>query len=741
MATFSSLRLRRLKSLLAIAAASPLENSDLLTLTDEGELAAPLPFSLIEYDEDLLTITDSMDSANILIGEVFTTKTLMIAELRLTSGTQYKAAKGVRHPSRMYVGRVKSFGSIIRSMAVPAGIPHIGDAEIVIEDLDGVLRAEADATSIKNREVILKIGSEGESEKIFQLAYTGKISTSTFGPGLAKIKLKDNTFQFFDEQLPDLLTRDNFLSDPLFARNLIARTEGRFDEKEIFSPIVFGIMDSATLDVMGSVNAVRLDSTTFNLAQHPIPHTPIKIFVKDPSVGDTSFVQQVGGFSIVEVAKTIDDVAYIFTHVVFGSARSDGFEVRWDGEGMTDDGTKTGTVVRNPSTAIKLYLTRIAQQDETTQLDLANFAAVATLLDAVSTGGTVSGLFCDGAITQRMSHKEAISRLTRSFGLFIFTNKNGLISLRYIDAEDLTRLVLDDVQDIYLKSELHSLAGPVFNQVDLQHTRSFSDQSWNAQLTVTDDLAVTELGRVESKDLKLFFVRDDFVGDKIARNFLQFVNPRSYRIMFTVPGHRRTRDIELGQLIGITNYSGIDASGGGYLNKEFLIHKTEFATDSKQLRVHAVARREAPSIGVTESTSIEFITIQAGNGLLENGLWLELTGRAALNLGFVNPTVLPFTPKWVTVEIDTNFGGSGVNTPSYALVDLGKGSPGSEEVVLESLIIVTDETGVDGHTSRNYSFPYAGWVAGDRLFARCRDDLNEVAVGTHQFNIDVTLWR
>ena len=453
------------------------------------------------------------------------------------------------------------------------------------------------------------------------------------------------------------------------------------------------------------------------------------------------YLREINPFSIVEVAKTIDDVDYIFTHVVFGSARSDGFEVRWDGEGMTDNGTKTGTVVRNPSTAIKLYLTRIAQQDETTQLELANFSAVATLLDAVDTGGSVTGLFCDGALTQRMTHKEAISRLTRSFGIFIFTNKKGLISLKYIDTEDLTRLVLDDVQDIYLKSELHGLASPVFNQVDLQHTRTFSDQSWNAQLTVTDDLAVTELGRVESKDLKLFFVRDDFVGDKVARNFLQFVNPRSYRIMFTVPGHRRTRDIELGDRIGITNYSGIDSSSGGYLNKEFLIHKTDFATDSKQLRVHAVARRDPPSLGLTQSTSIEFVDILAANGLFENGSWVELTGRPALDNGFPNPVTLPFNTKWVTIEYANGFGGfPGGAVPTLGLIDFGTGDLGAEVAVLTSIAIITDQTGADGRVSRAYSAPCGLFSEGDRLHVRARDNLDLVTT-RHNWFLDITFWR
>ncbi len=741
-------RRRRLKSLPAFALDPFGDPGDALALTDAGEFEPAFPFSLIETQPEAFDLTGEGPSRNIPQGKAFTAKTLMLAEIELSTGTIFRAGKGVRHPLRFYTGKVRSFGSIIRSMPVPTGIPHIGDAEIVIDDKDRTLRSEADANSIMNREVTLKIGSEGESEEIFQVAYTGKIANATFTPGAAKLTLRDNTFQFFDQNLPDLLTTFNFAPDPLFARNLIQRTEGRFEEREIFGPIVFGVMNSDDFDTIGSINAVRLDSTTYNLAQHPIPHDPIRIFIKDPDnrpLPDSSFVELIGGFSIVEVEKTIEGVDYTFTHVVFGSARADGFEVRWDGEGITDDGTKDGTVVRNPATCILLYLTRIAQQSISDQIDVAAFFRVANQMDLVDTGGGATGFFCDGAITQRMTHQEALSRLTRSFGIFLFTNKDGLISIRYVNASDPDRIVMDDVQDIYLKSEVHTLAQPVFNQVDLQFARTFSDQNWNDRLVVTDPAAVTALGRTEKKDLKLFFVRDVFVANQVANDFLQFTAPKSYRIIFTVPGHRRTSDVELGQLIGITNYSGIDESGGGYENKEFLIHKTEFRTDSKQLRVHAVARAEPPGIGLELSTSLEFFGVTAADGFFEPGLWLELTGRPPRDGGFDNPTVLPFTPSWITIEVAQNFGGfPGVDFPTIGLLDFGVGVPGLITPILEGIAILIDARGVDAMAGRMYSFPYRGFKAGERLFVRARDNQigpADSAPQTHDWFGDITLWR
>lgn len=724
-----------------------LSQADLITLSDLPEFGSFLPFKEIEPPPDTFTLAD-VAPLTFIQAPAFSAKTLMLAEIKLTGGTLFRAGKGIRHPTRMYVGKVKSFGSIIRSIQVPSGFAQIGDAEITIVDTDGELRQLMSTTPPQNREIVIKIGGEGESEAIFQIAYTGIIVHATFPPGLAKLRISDNTFKFLQEQLPDLLTRENFTPDPVFARNLRGRTEGAFDESEIFSPIVFGILDSTDLDVIGSMNAVRLDSTTFNLAQHPIPHGPIRIFIKDPDnrpEPDQEFIEQIGGFSIVEVAKTIGGIDYIFTHVVFGSGQATGFEVRWDGEGMTDTGDQFGTAIRDPAEAILQYLIRIARRDPTTEIDLIGFADAGDAMAVVTTGGPTPGFFCDGAITQRMFHREALARMTRSFGLFLFTDKNGRITIRYISDSDPDRPVIDDVQDIYVKSEMHQLARPIINEVNLQYFRAFSQSSWQGLLTVTDVDAVEALERIESKDLKLFFVRDDFVADRVARDFLQFTNPGSFRIVMTIPGHRRGGEVELAQLFGVTNYSGLDPSGQGYENKEFLIYKTEFRTDTKQLRVHAVARIEPPSLGLTESTSLELFVVTAADGLFENGPWLELTGRPPRDNGFPNPVVLPFSSRYVTIQVAQGFGGfPGVPVPTIGIFDFGVGIPGQVTPILEGIPILIDATGVDSLAGRMYSFPWQGFTKDDRLFVRARDNQlgpAESAPQTHDWQGDITIWR
>lgn len=708
---------------------------DAAVATDSGEFGVPLSFKLIESPVEAVALVDTPETT-FLTSPFGLGRTLMLAEIRL-SPTIFLAGKGIRHPTRMYRGKIKSFGSIIRSIPVPAGMPQVSDAVVEIIDTDGSLRGAFAATPPNNRVVVIKIGEEDQSESLFEVVYTGIVTNATFPPGLVRVSLKDQTFQFLEEQLPNLLTRENFIADPLFAKNLRGRTEGRFEEREIFSPIVFGIVSSDGLDTDGAINTVRLDSTTFNLAQHPIPHGPIRLFEKLPT--DTSFVEIVGGFSIVEVVKVIEGVTFTFTQVVFGAAKPDQYELRWDGEGLTDTGDQFGTVIRDPAEAIKQYLIRIVRRDEIEDIDSIGFAAAGASMAAVTTGGPVPGLFMDGAITQRLFHKEVLARMLRSFGIFLFTNKQGKITIRFIAQSDEDRPVLTDLDDIYQKSEVHSLAQPIFNEVLVRYKRTFSDQNWNADLVITDDDGVTALQKVERVDRPLFFVRDDFVADSVGRDFLKFTGVGSFRIVMTTPGHLTNSVTELGKLIGITNYSGIES--GGYTNREFLIHKIEFRSDNKQLRIHGVAGVVPPVLGLTQSTSLEIFTIEAPFTFFGNSAWLELTGRPPLDGGFGNPVVLPFTPKWITIEVANGFGGfPGVNVPTQALLDFGNGTPGSELIVLEDISIFTDQTGVDANTSRMYSFPYEGFKKGDRLFVRVRDNGTEDN-DRHDWSGDITLWR
>jgi hypothetical protein len=484
---------------------------------------------------------------------------------------------------------VHKWGTVTRSVPVPVGLPHIGDAVVELVDVDNGWRAAFAGVPPQNRKVTLKIGPEGGSESLFYVAYTGLIKHADTQPGLVRVYLRDATFQFLDEDLPDLLTREVY-DDPLLGDNLVRRTAGTYEEEEVFSPIPIGVLESSDPEVVGAMNAVRISDTTYNLAQYPIPHDPIVLYGKGQE--DTDFVELTGGYSIVEEAKTVAGRAYTFTHVEFSSARGDGYEVRWDGHGMTDDGTKDGLVIRNHAEAVRQYLIRIVGKDES-ELNKIRFDRAVELLDAVNNGNLETsggdGLLCDGVIQKRITHGVALTRLMRPI-LIMFVDKKGLYSIRYIGDTPSDMPQLDDVQDIFVKTEQHDLGDPVHNVINYQFARSFSTQTWSGKESLRDTDSIDRYQKEVPQDVPLWFARDPLTAQVMVREYLEWTQPESYRIMFTTAGHRRIPYIELTDFTQITQYAGFDETGGGYVDKEFMVHRTEFNLDDKTLRVHAIAR-------------------------------------------------------------------------------------------------------------------------------------------------------
>lgn len=571
-----------------------LEAQDDFTMTDEGEIDQPTGVQVLEVQDDFV-LGEAVEFDR---GEAYSAKTLVLAGMYIDQGIQWLAGKPIRHPSRYYEGRVKTWGRVTRSIPIPSGMLHTGDATVEIDDTEGIFRQLFAAIPPQNREMILKVGPEGGKEHLFYVAYTGIIKTASFPPGLVRVVLRDKIFAFLDEDLPDLLTRREWVpgaeggggsSDRFFARNLRKRSEGKWEEEEVFSPIVFGQVVAFGTDTIGAMNAIRIDDVTFNLSQTRIPWGNIAIYGKASDADD--FSELTSGFSIEEEEKTIGERDYIFTHVVFDSEKEDGYEVRWDGEGMPEPGQSEETPARNPAVCIRLYLTEIVGKDESEDLDLGSFRDAAEIYDAIETGNPAGpGLKFDGAIVRKMKHSAVLAQMQTSFNCEIFTDKWGKIAIKYLGDEPSIMPSLDDVQDIYLKSETHFLASPVYNILDWKANRMYSTQEWNIEEEHRNVDAIASYGKEERKELPLWFVRDPFTATSIIYEYLSWVSPEVFRIMFSTPGHRRIPEIDLMKYFEITNYSGLDESGGGYVDRRFVVNKTVFDLDKKNLEIHAVTR-------------------------------------------------------------------------------------------------------------------------------------------------------
>ncbi len=96
--------------------------TDAIVLGDSAEIGDETAVKFIDTPAEALVLGDFPDTA-FNQGPVTTGKTLMIAEFKLTGGTLFRAAKGIRHPERFLRGTFISFWSIIKSIPFPAGLP------------------------------------------------------------------------------------------------------------------------------------------------------------------------------------------------------------------------------------------------------------------------------------------------------------------------------------------------------------------------------------------------------------------------------------------------------------------------------------------------------------------------------------------------------------------------------------------------------------------------------------------
>ncbi|MEE8262765.1 MAG: hypothetical protein V3R83_09915 [Gammaproteobacteria bacterium] len=585
-----------------------LDASESMTLLDAPIAPAVFDFEVLSQPVEFLSLSDTplapaaskalaltatesfnlSDSASFLQGPDFSPLSLSIAEMKIDQGIRFLAGKGVRHPTRYYRGKVGSYGRVVRSIPVPVGVPQVGDAELELIDTDFEFRKAFAEVPPQNREVVLKVGPEESSERLFHIVFTGEISGVSFPPGVAKVSLRDKSWQFLDQETQPLLTRRNFApsaSEPHFARNLRQRTEGSFLDNEVFSPIVHGRVLS-TDDSIGAMNAVRIDAIRWNLTRTAIPHAALKVFRK--LTGEDDFTP-FSGFAIVEETKTIDGIKYTFTHIDIAPEEPESTEIRWEGDGIPLDGTKDGTLSRNAADNIRLYLQFVVGKTSSDFND-ASFTETADLLNALEIGAPSPGLLFDGAHVAKATHGQNLTRMLQSCGCALYLDKRGLITITYISQTPVSPPELNDVQDIYLQSETHMLANPIYTAIDLSYARSYATQDWGAEDPVSNPAALSAFGREERFPLMLWFVRDVFSATKLAGDLLTWTDTESLRITFTIPGHRRTPLVELAQNVAITSYSGVDQTGGGYNKRPFLVTRTSFDLDTKDLQVTAVSR-------------------------------------------------------------------------------------------------------------------------------------------------------
>jgi len=543
-------------------------------------------FSINLIENLTVAVADALeaptDAIEVVTGQFFGVNVLILVTMFLSDGDDCSASVGVRTPDKYFEGRVIQYGTLERSIEVPAGLPRVADGQLTLADTDQKYRKKFAAANPRGREIEISMVPVGGSTKTAQRVYRGEITRVSFPEGAVTVEYSDITFAWMEEDLPALGTVENFpaLPDP--------------DQTEVFIPIIFGHVFSD--GGLGSQGAIRADSVDvsrkrFALARHPMEELTT---VYRRLSGEDVFSVVASGFSVVEEDQTIDGVVYTFSFLDFVSAQADGTEIRFDGKGVKFLGGSLAT--RNPATCIHRYLNLFADQGDS-KLNLIDFATAETEADS-------RALFCDGAIVSKIRHREAVARLASSFNIDFFQDKNAKISISITPETDAGRPVFDDLLRLLSESVSQSLPDPVFNRLKYSFNRLFADGEFRTTLTHENEPDQSQLGKVLERNLELWFVRDAATAQSVTQDVASYLALDSYQIQFGLPAPLTVDQLELAALAGVTHYGGIDGSASGYSNEEFKILGIGFDPNTLRYTVKGIRRNPSPSAPVGQAFEV-----------------------------------------------------------------------------------------------------------------------------------------
>lgn len=238
---------------------------------------------------DSLPLTDTTKGASISLSS----RNRWVAPIDITPVTGlidpvHIAAHPIRHPSKFYEPRIKSYGQFTRSIGVPVGFVRTGDCQLSIVDADNEFRQAISPKTIINGKAEVRLGPEGGPLSAFLRPFIRSVSAvDQPGDGEIRITLRDFITQSFEQQIPPLVTKENFPNLPeesngafapivlgnVSVQNYIANVHGDGFIEEFAGSVLKTILSRYFVgpNPGGAIKAILVDPTahTYLVARHP----------------------------------------------------------------------------------------------------------------------------------------------------------------------------------------------------------------------------------------------------------------------------------------------------------------------------------------------------------------------------------------------------------------------------------------------------------------------------------------
>jgi len=319
------------------------------------------------------------------------------------------------------------------------------------------------------------------------------------------------------------------------------------DETDALIPLVFGDLD----DDDGAVPAFLIDPA---VSQSKYRYVAGLTEVNPDDVFKYG-VSQSSGFTINHIAGP-GDVGQI-TVIDFDadprdSSRTNEREVTWNGQGLTSDGTTSGSLIVTAASQLKELLKLQGFVDA--DFNTASFLAADTQLAA--RGVTNAGAVADPAASIR----QLIEDFARSANMGVFTDRTGLLAVS-VPANNTTpvltlregvNIVTNSLEVISSEEKASSFTG--------SYSKSYVTGDFRSHTTYTDETQVTRLGEDVNVHFELPFVRDQGTMNKIASDRLFFMREGAQTVVVGVT-LAEALSLELGDDLLLNHYAGLGSSG------------------------------------------------------------------------------------------------------------------------------------------------------------------------------------
>jgi hypothetical protein len=571
-----------------------------IALRSSERAAANDSVRVVDYEHTAIVASESAlatDSAEVLTALRYGPDTVVAGEIRIPGRpVEYVSTRTLRHPTRIYRRSVISWGSLDRSIPIPAGFPRVSDLTLRLADTDGYYRRLFAQVGARAAEIVVRMGPVNGRVSHWPVVFRGRVDKVECPPGEVRPTATDSILRPFHERPPALITPSDFPALP----------EAMSD---VFAPIPYGRVSTEETSGVGAIQCPLVNEEEgWYLVSRERIHSVRRVLTWSPGQEEFEVVPrrpdsfglrrvyagQPTGWWMEEQELDIRGETYRLQVIRFTSPLPDGTQVRADVWGIVDD---DGEPIENVVDILEHYLRRWMGLDLSHEFfDVEGFAEARAVAETAGLTSPNIG----HAIAQSSTHAENLARLLGSVDLDFFPDRFGRLSCKLTLEDPPDMPVLDDLKAI-LWDSFSEVQGEAESANRLRYRTGYTPSTgeWYDDDVYDNELDRELLGETRERELDLWYLANIETGGSVAARISGYLDSQARRLKWNLSAPRTVDVFDLADIVGIRHFEGLEADTGTYLDPPQPVKVAAIRIDLDSLveTVEGVTREPAPLLG------------------------------------------------------------------------------------------------------------------------------------------------